>query len=125
MTAILAMASLKGGTGKTTVGLNLAVTAEEAGIPTVIVDVDPQQASAKWGDLRGLTGHRPHHGLAGRLCFDRGDAEVLRAGQAEGAARFHQLPDGRVVGSAEEGHRRAGDAAEEARLRAVANDVES
>jgi chromosome partitioning protein len=59
MTAILAMASLKGGTGKTTVGLNLAVTAEEAGIPTVIVDVDPQQASAKWGDLRGLTGRGP------------------------------------------------------------------
>jgi chromosome partitioning protein len=59
MTAILAMASLKGGTGKTTVGLNLAVTAEEAGIRTVVVDVDPQQASAKWGDLRGLTGRGP------------------------------------------------------------------
>jgi chromosome partitioning protein len=59
MTAILAMASLKGGTGKTTVGLNLAVTAEEAGVRTVIVDVDPQQASAKWGDLRGLTDRGP------------------------------------------------------------------
>lgn len=59
MTAILALASLKGGTGKTTVSLNLAVTAEEAGIPTVVVDVDPQQASAKWGDLRALSGRGP------------------------------------------------------------------
>jgi chromosome partitioning protein len=45
------MASLKGGTGKTTVGLNLAVA--------VVVDVDPQQASAKWGDLRAMTGRTP------------------------------------------------------------------
>jgi len=59
MAGVLAMASLKGGTGKTTVGLNLAVTAEEAGIRTVVVDVDPQQASAKWGDLRVLTGRGP------------------------------------------------------------------
>lgn len=59
MTGILALASLKGGTGKTTVGLNLAVTAEESGIPTVVIDVDPQQASAKWGDLRALSGRGP------------------------------------------------------------------
>lgn len=59
MAVVLAMASLKGGTGKTTVGLNLAVTAEEAGMRTVVVDVDPQQASAKWGDLRAVTGRSP------------------------------------------------------------------
>jgi chromosome partitioning protein len=46
------MASLKGGSGKTTVGLNLAVAAEEIGLRTVVIDVDPQQASAKWGDVR-------------------------------------------------------------------------
>jgi chromosome partitioning protein len=44
MAGVLAMASLKGGTGKTTVGLNLAVAAE---------------ASAKWGDLRAMTGRTP------------------------------------------------------------------
>lgn len=59
MAVVVAMASLKGGTGKTTVGLNLAVTAEEAGLRTVVVDVDPQQASAKWGDLRAVTGRSP------------------------------------------------------------------
>jgi chromosome partitioning protein len=59
MAAVLVMASLKGGTGKTTVALNLAVTAEEAGLRTVVVDVDPQQAAAKWGDLRTMTGRGP------------------------------------------------------------------
>jgi chromosome partitioning protein len=59
MAVVVAMASLKGGTGKTTVCLNLAVTAEEAGLKTVVIDVDPQQASAKWGDLRAVTGRSP------------------------------------------------------------------
>jgi len=59
MAVVLAMASLKGGTGKTTLGLNLAVAAEEAGLRTAVVDVDPQQASAKWGDLRAVTGRTP------------------------------------------------------------------
>jgi chromosome partitioning protein len=59
MALVLAMASLKGGTGKTTMTLNLAVAAQEAGFQTVVIDVDPQQASAKWGDLRGITGKTP------------------------------------------------------------------
>jgi chromosome partitioning protein len=59
MTLIVAMASLKGGAGKTTISLNLAVAAENAGVPTVIIDVDPQQAAAKWGDLRAETGRPP------------------------------------------------------------------
>jgi chromosome partitioning protein len=69
MAVVVAMASLKGGTGKTTVGLNLAVAAEEAGMRTVVVDVDPQQASAKWGDLRSVTGKNPNviSAMAARL----------------------------------------------------------
>jgi chromosome partitioning protein len=57
--SVLAMASLKGGSGKTTVGLNLAVAAEEAGLRTIVIDVDPQQASAKWGDVRAIKGDEP------------------------------------------------------------------
>jgi chromosome partitioning protein len=57
--SVLAMASLKGGSGKTTVGLHLAVAAEEAGLRTVVIDVDPQQASAKWGDARAAKGDEP------------------------------------------------------------------
>ena len=59
MALVVAMASLKGGTGKTTMALNLAVAAHETGLQTVVIDVDPQQASAKWGDLRAITGKTP------------------------------------------------------------------
>ena len=56
--AVVTWASLKGGAGKTTGGLNLAVAAEGQGIPTAVIDLDPQQAAAKWGDAR-QTGNRP------------------------------------------------------------------
>jgi|SRR5579872_6187544 len=81
MTVVLAMASLKGGTGKTTVCLNLAVTAEEAGLKTVVIDVDPQQASAKWGDLRAVTGRSPTviSAMAARLPQALESAEALGA----------------------------------------------
>ena len=67
--AILAMSSLKGGSGKTTVGLHLAVAAEEAGLRTVVIDVDPQQAAAKWGDIRAAKGLAPNviSAMAARL----------------------------------------------------------
>lgn len=81
MTVVLAMASLKGGTGKTTVCLNLAVTAEEAGLKTVVIDVDPQQASAKWGDLRAVTARSPTviSAMAARLPQAMESAEALGA----------------------------------------------
>ena len=50
---VLAVISQKGGAGKTTLAVNLAVAAEFADVPSVIIDLDPQ-ASAKTGhDLRG------------------------------------------------------------------------
>jgi chromosome partitioning protein len=69
MAAVVTLASLKGGTGKTTVALNLAVAAIGAGIHTVLVDLDPQQASAKWGDLRRVMGCGPRvlSAMAARL----------------------------------------------------------
>jgi chromosome partitioning protein len=42
----------KGGTGKTTIALGLAVAAARAGHPTAIVDLDPQASAAKWKDRR-------------------------------------------------------------------------
>lgn len=49
----LAILSRKGGTGKTTLALHLAVAAEAAGFPTAILDLDPQASAALWSDRRG------------------------------------------------------------------------
>lgn len=44
----LSLLSRKGGTGKTTIAIHLAVTAEQAGLTTVLVDLDPQASAIGW-----------------------------------------------------------------------------
>jgi chromosome partitioning protein len=48
----IAIESQKGGTGKTTTALNLAVAAERAGQAAVVIDLDPQASAAGWKDTR-------------------------------------------------------------------------
>ena len=48
----VAIVSQKGGVGKTSLALNLAVAAELAGHATLIVDLDPQASAAAWADSR-------------------------------------------------------------------------
>ena len=48
----IAILSQKGGTGKTTLALNLAVASEAAGYPTVIIDLDPQASAKEWSKSR-------------------------------------------------------------------------
>lgn len=48
----VAMLSQKGGTGKTTLSLHLAVAAEMAGHHAVVIDLDPQASAAEWKDSR-------------------------------------------------------------------------
>ena len=49
---VCACVSQKGGSGKTTVALHLAVAAQVAGYDTVIVDLDPQGTAEAWGGWR-------------------------------------------------------------------------
>ena len=48
----LAVLSRKGGTGKTTLTVNLAVAAELAGHKVAVVDLDSQASASEWGDWR-------------------------------------------------------------------------
>jgi chromosome partitioning protein len=48
--------SQKGGTGKTTLAIHLAVAAERKRLPAVIIDIDPQASATAWKDLREAEG---------------------------------------------------------------------
>lgn len=48
----ISLISQKGGAGKTTLALNLAVTAESFGHRSVIIDLDPQASAKGWHDYR-------------------------------------------------------------------------
>jgi chromosome partitioning protein len=49
---VIALASAKGGTGKTTLAACLAVEAARSARGVVLIDADPQQSLARWHELR-------------------------------------------------------------------------
>ena len=49
---VITVISQKGGVGKTTTAVHLAVEAECRGYATVIFDLDPQASASTWGDTR-------------------------------------------------------------------------
>jgi len=72
--------SQKGGTGKTTLAVHLAVAAERAGLATVVIDLDPQASAASWKDLRKAEAPDVAAVPPGRL------PQALKAAAAAGAA---------------------------------------
>ncbi|AWW74668.1 chromosome partitioning protein ParA [Erythrobacter sp. KY5] len=53
MTTIIAIASQKGGSGKTTLAVHLATRAAVAKHESCVIDTDPQATAATWSDWRG------------------------------------------------------------------------
>lgn len=50
---VIAIASQKGGSGKTTLAVHIATQAAQKGFESCVVDTDPQATAAAWSDWRG------------------------------------------------------------------------
>jgi len=76
----IAFISQKGGTGKTTLAINLAIASELSRRPTVIVDLDPQASAKSWHDGRESESPVVISAQASRL------PEILNIAKQNGAA---------------------------------------
>ena len=77
---MLALLAQKGGAGKSTLALHLAVLAQQEGLRTLLVDLDPQRSAAGW--WRARTADTPE------LVETEPDrlADVIEAARADGVA---------------------------------------
>jgi chromosome partitioning protein len=89
MGIVYAIANQKGGVGKTTTAVNVAACIAEAGIPTLLVDVDPQGNATV-----GLGASREEGpGLYDVLAGDLPAADAVRPTAVEGLSLLSSTPD--------------------------------
>jgi chromosome partitioning protein len=74
----VALVAQKGGVGKTTIAVNLAVAALGMGVQTALFDLDQQESAVIWSDRRAS--EQPHV----EFLTERRLAEALRAAEAQG-----------------------------------------
>jgi chromosome partitioning protein len=55
---IIALTGQKGGVGKSTTAIGLAVAGIERGLRVLLVDADPQGTARTWGDVASESGHK-------------------------------------------------------------------
>ena len=75
---VLTIISQKGGTGKTTIALHLAVAATQADQKTIIIDLDPQASASQWNDGRDHKAPQVVSAQSARL------SPILEAARGEG-----------------------------------------
>ena len=75
---VISVVNQKGGSGKTTVALHLAVSASLTGLNTAVIDLDPQASAANWGDRRQAEQPVVRPAFASRISQELGQIE--RAG---------------------------------------------
>jgi len=76
---VVAIASQKGGSGKTTLSGHLAVEAEKAGAgPVTIIDTDPQGSLAQWWNARAA--RSPHFAKVGAFELDSALNHLAKTG---------------------------------------------
>lgn len=63
----LAVISRKGGVGKTTLSVNLAVAAHQAGVKTMVADLDSQHSASAWAKARRCEGPAVIETTAGKV----------------------------------------------------------
>lgn len=74
----VALVAQKGGVGKTTIAVNLAVAAQAAGVRTALFDLDQQESAVMWSDRRAA--EEPHV----EFLTERRLVEALAAAEKEG-----------------------------------------
>src|SRR3954468_2994279 len=100
---VVSVCSLKGGVGKTSITLGLASSALSRGVPTLVVDLDPQADATLALDVSGSTagGAAALLDNPGRRSFD---AAVPPSGWVSGDERLDVIP-GSAESAAYDGRR--------------------